>query len=53
VRTAEAVAASRKETLGYRHLVQVKDVSHAFEVGLVQSPGPSPSAGRVKNGVQG
>ena len=32
VRTAEAVAASRKETLGYRHLMQVKDVSNAFEV---------------------
>jgi len=32
VRTAEAVAASRKETLGYRHLAQVKDVSNAFDV---------------------
>jgi len=32
VRTAEAVAVSRKETLGFRHLAQVKDISNEFEV---------------------
>lgn len=31
VRTAEAVAASQGERLGFRHLMQVKDVSSAFE----------------------
>ena len=33
VRTAESVATSRGESLGYRHLQQAKGVGNAFEVG--------------------
>ena len=37
VSTAEAVATSQKERLGFNHLMQVKDVSNAFEENLVKT----------------